>query len=204
MALTRMRGANSRARSGSSTAPHPWRRSRRSSSRGRDRPAPSHVDDLPSPWRDMARIASRPTRNTPRRLTAISRSNSGCGVQERLVEQDAGIVDQDVEATQAWQGGIEHSQDLGLVGNTSTPTGNARPPLAAADLLHPLRPGPVGDRAWQPSAASARTSARRCRGAAGDDGPPAGQRPGHAITSPRSTLTACPVMLRARSEARNR
>ena len=51
----------------------------------------------------MTRSASRPTRKAPRRFTPISRSKSAARrVEQRLLDQDAGVVDEDVEAVEAF------------------------------------------------------------------------------------------------------
>ena len=110
----------------------------------------------------MARIASRPTRNTPRRLTADQPVElGGGGVEQRLLDQDAGIVDQDVEPPRRWQGGIEHGQDLGLVGNVG-PTGEC-PTATGATSSDPRRPGPVGDRDLAALGRQRQDVGRRCR-----------------------------------------
>ncbi len=86
----------------------------------------------------------------------------GAGLQQRLLDQDAGIVDQDVEPAEARQNSVEHRDDLGLVGDVDL--GRERLPAAGG---HGSATSSI--RSWsarsaiatrQPSAASARAMAR--------------------------------------------
>ena len=94
----------------------------------------------------MTRSASRPTRNAPRRLTPIRRSKIlGRGLEQRLLEKDAGVVDQNVDAAAAGEDRLDHAQHLGLVGDIGLH--GKRAATAARDLgrdrLDPIRRGAV-------------------------------------------------------------
>ena len=99
-------------------------------------------------------------------------------LEQRFFDQDAGIVDQDVEPAEALLDGLEQSQHLRLVGDVR---------LHREDAA--LGGREVGDR----DRGALRRERQRDRaadpgGAARDQGAPAVEGAGHAITSPRSTL----------------
>ena len=159
--------------------------------------------------RAMTRSASRPTRNAPRRLTPISRSKSAAVVSSSgfSIRMPA-LLTRMSSPPRRGKRALEHRQHLRPRRRRRRATAKARPPrpLIAATTASISASGARSAIAtWQPSAANAmRDRPADAARAAGDQRALAVERARHAITSPRSTLTACPVMLRARSEARNR
>ena len=124
----------------------------------------------PARCRAIARSASRPTRKAPRRLTPISRSKSAArGLEQRLLDQDAGVVDQHVQPAEPGQHGVEQRQHLCLVGH-----------------VRPQREGPLAGR-------SRRRPPRSSPAARGRRPPPGRPRPRSASAIARPIPLAPPV-----------
>ena len=113
------------------------------------------------------------------------------GLEKRLLDQDARIVDQDVEAAEAGDDGLHHSQHLAFVGHVGL-HGERLAPLSCNLGDHRfgrLRRRPIRQR-------NLRALRRERRGdRPPDTARPAGHKsalarkcPRHVITSPRSTL----------------
>ena len=140
-------------------------------------------------------------------MTAISRSKSIAEVcSSGFSIKSSGAADQDVDPSLSGHR-IERRDDL-FLGRDVHPT-RAHPSARLRDRGHaggkPILLRAVEDR----DIGALDCECRRDRpadaaGAARHDGMTAFENAHQAMTSPRSTLTACPVMLRARSEARNR
>ena len=168
IALTRMCGANSRAQERVIESDAALRgavdRAVLAAEIGKLR---GDVDDAPGLLRRHARSASRPTRKAPRRFTPISRSKSAARrLEQRLFDQDAGVVDEDVEADRGLGSAALNSLSTCASSEMSAWTAKARPPSAsidAYDSIDPLLGARSAIATCAPSAANATRSPCRCR-----------------------------------------
>ena len=146
----------------------------------------------PPPCLTMARSASRLIRNAPRKVTPISRSNSSAVLSSNgFLDQDAGIVDQNVETAEPVRYGREQREHLRLVGHVRAhgktfAAGGANLGDHGLNLLLRCAVGDGNPRAL--GSKRQRDRAADAAGAARHQSALAPKRAVHAITSPRSTL----------------
>ena len=160
----------------------------------------------PLPGHDAQRLApdqERAAQIDPDQPVEIRRR----GLEQRLLDQDAGVVDQDVETAERGERTLEHRQHRRLVGDVRAygegaaaagmDLGDDRLDLGLRREIVHRHMGALGRKRERDRAADPARSA-------GDQRALAVERARHAITSPRSTWYACPVTLAACSEARKR
>ena len=121
------------------------------------------------------------------------------GFQQGGFVDDTGAVDQNVQPAEGLPNRLPHGRDGSRIGYVAGKAQNLRPG-GAGRCGGFLRRADVGQR--HPVAGAGKGQ----RAGGTDATPGAGNQdaPGHAITSPRSSISACPVMSFAPSEASHR